>query len=160
MFREVRTSYEQVKKTPVFHISAATIVLVTFLTACSAKVCLIPGGKASVSAAAYLSRLQEAGKLPGVRAGAGVDFASVPQTADSVTSKLGPQTMTFRLTTPDSTNAVYWYQISRQDRNSPWRLTKAVQTDTEQRNTASLLNAPVPDSAEMERDAKRKQTLR
>ncbi len=121
------------------------------LTGCNAIAYLIPEGGGLLSAATYIADLQGAGKLPGVRPNDPTDFKS-----SFLTSGDRPQVLDIRLTVAGNTNAVFWYEISRTNRHAPWTLTKAMQTGVDGRHRVSLLERPVPDSREMEREAKEK----
>jgi hypothetical protein len=111
----------------------------------------IPGGKEGLSGATYIGELWHAGKLPGVRTN---DFFKLTSLPISPTNR--PQTLTVWLTIPEKTNTVFWYQISRGDHQAPWTLVYAVSADTNGQNSVDLLKAPVPDSREIELEAKAK----
>ena len=115
-----------------------------------------PGLKDVLSGVDYLSSLHKAGKLPGVNSDSSLYLNSMPISFSSFGASNQLQTMKFWLTVPEKTNTVFWYQISRNDRQEPWNLVYAVSADTNGQNSVDLLKAPVPDSQEIELEAKSK----
>jgi hypothetical protein len=129
-----------------------TFALIGFAAAALLTGCLtfgIPGAKEGLSGATYIGRLWQAGKLPGVKTN---DYPHITSLPISLTNH--PQTLTFWITLPEKTNVVFWYEISRSDHQAPWTLASAVQADTNGQNSVDLLKLPVPDSREMELEAK------
>jgi hypothetical protein len=116
----------------------------------------IPGLKDVLSGADYLSSLHAAGKLPGVETNTSPHFTAMPISLSSFGASNQFQSLKFWLTVPEKTNTVFWYQITRNDRQEPWTLNYAVQADTNGQNSVDLLKAPVPDSKEIELEAKSK----
>ena len=115
-----------------------------------------PGFKDLTSGATYICQLSNAGKLPGIETNDCPQFKSVPISLSSFGMSNQLQSLKFWLTLPAKTNTVFWYQISRNDRQEPWKLVYAVSADTNGQNSVDLLIAPVPDSKEIELEAKSK----
>lgn len=123
-------------------LAAVLLASVAGVTACRhLLLSAIPGAKDFISAAACIGRLYQSGDLPGIKKGERLEFQTLPARKDrlgnSSTNRL--QAITIWATVKGKKDTVFWYYLTRTNRNSEWSLAKAWRADWEGRNAVNLL---------------------
>jgi len=90
-----------------------------------------------VSAASYISALQEEGKLPGVAKNDRLSFTSAPVKWNAKSSET--DTVTIRGAVEGKGDTLFWYLLKRPDSESPWSMAEAWQTDGKGNNRTTIL---------------------
>ena len=99
----------------------------------------VPHGDELMSAAGYISRLKDDGKLPGIGAKDEATLCSVPvglPKAAEATNKL--EKVTMRVQVEGKHDLLFWYALVREGGNADWRLADAWRTDAAGRARVEL----------------------
>jgi hypothetical protein len=116
-----------------------SLAIASLLAACkSLRMEDVPGGDNLMSAAAFMGKLKQEGKLPGVQPDDYGSMRSVPLPLPSSADTVEPLQVDLMITIQDKEDSTFWYRVSRPDKNTPWQLVEAWQTDAKGKNRVDL----------------------